>query len=141
MIRSAEFFGWKKIFVFDKYDLFKEPSTKKERAERKHMGRVWTAGALDHIDIHLIKDDLTFLQEHNGRKIGLILDPTATHLASFSFETNDLVILGNERDGLPAEVVHSLDHKLYIPQVGNTNCLNVAVTFGIVLHSIKNHVS
>ena len=136
MIRSAEFYGWTDIYIYDKYDLLKEPISKKERANRAHMGRVWTAGALEYINFHIVKDDVAFLTEHTSRIVGLILDPTAHKLSDFNFEDGDLVLVGNERDGLPDRVVDILTDKIYIPQKGNTSCLNVAVTFGIVLQKV-----
>lgn len=133
MIRSAEFFGFKKIYIYDKNDLIKPPTNKKGRANMAHMAKVWTAGAIDHIEIIRIEDVLLFLQNYHGRKVGTIVNDTAIHLEDFKFQQDDLIIFGSEKDGLPKETIETLDAALYIPAIGVTNCLNVAVTFGIVV--------
>ena len=42
-------------------------------------------------------------------------------------------MVGSERDGLPSEIEAMLNEAIYIPARGVTDCLNVAVTFGIVV--------
>ena len=137
MIRSAEFYGLKKIYISDNFQLMKEPENKKQRADMKHMAKVWTAGALEHIEIITIKNVAEFLEQQRAegkRIVGTVVNKEAQHLKDFKHQENDLIILGNERDGLDNETISLLDNSIYIPQRGKTNCLNVAVTFGIVLH-------
>ena len=100
----------------------------------KHMARVWTAGAVEHIDIIIIDDPVTFLQAHQGRKIGTLVNEQAIHLNDFSFQKDDLILFGSEKEGLPDDVIQQLNEAVYIPAIGHTNCLNVAVTFGIVVN-------
>lgn len=134
MIRSAEFYGFKRIYIFDANELLKAPDSKKGRANMQHMARVWTAGAVEHIEIIIIKDPLVFLQTHQGRKIGTLVNEEAVHLNDFTFKSDDLILFGSEKEGLPDIVIQLLDEAVYIPAIGKTNCLNVAVTFGIVVN-------
>lgn len=133
MIRSAEFFGFKKIYIYDKNDLIKPPTNKKGRADMAHMAKVWTAGAVDYIDIIRIEDILDFLDNYEGRTVGTIVNETAKHLTDFQFEQEDLIIFGSEKEGLPQDIIDRINEAVYIPAIGHTNCLNVAVTFGIVV--------
>lgn len=133
MIRTAEFFGFKQIYIYDKNDLMKPPTNKKGRANMAHMAKVWTAGAIDHIEIIRIDDILSFLTDYNGRTIGTIVNENATYLTNFQFEKDDLIIVGSERDGLPQNAIDIINESIYIPAKGVTDCLNVAVTFGIVV--------
>ena len=73
------------------------------------------------------------MQNHKGRKIGTLVKDTAIHLQDFNFEQEDLILFGSEKEGLPSEVIELLDASIYIPAIGYTNCLNVAVSFGIVM--------
>ena len=98
-----------------------------------HMAKVWTAGAIDHIEIVRIEDILSFLKNYNGRTVATIVNETATHLSDFQFEADDLIIVGSERDGLPQDIIDIINEAIYIPAKGVTDCLNVAVTFGIVV--------
>ena len=134
MIRSAEFYGFKRIYIYDKNDLIKPPTNKKGRANMAHMAKVWTAGAINHIEIIRVENPLEFLTNYEGRKIGTIVNESTKHLNDFKFEREDLLIFGSEKDGLPEDIIELINEGVYIPQVGYTNCLNVAVTFGIVVH-------
>lgn len=135
MIRSAEFYGLDKVYIYDKNNLMLPPThSKKARADMAHMAKVWTAGAIDHIEIIKIDNINSFLLNYEGRKVATLVEETAEHLNSFQFESTDLLIFGSEKEGLPSETLPLIDQSVYIPAIGHTPCLNVAVTFGIVLH-------
>lgn len=136
MIRSAEFYGLDKVYIYDKNKLMLPPThSKKARADMAHMAKVWTAGAIDHIEIIKIEEDINdFLRNYEGRKVATLVDEKAKHLNEVQFEANDLLIFGSEKEGLEPEVLPLIDQAVYIPAIGHTPCLNVAVTFGIVLH-------
>ncbi|BDS14363.1 TrmH family RNA methyltransferase [Aureispira anguillae] len=135
MIRSAEFYGLDKVYIYDHNNLMLPPThSKKARADMAHMAKVWTAGAIDHIEIVKIEAIQEFLETYAGRKIATLVDEKAQHLNTFQFENDDLLIFGSEKAGLPSDIIPLIDQSIYIPALGHTPCLNVAVTFGIVLH-------
>ncbi len=134
MIRTAEFYGLKEVHIFDKNNLLSPPNNKVSRAEMEHMARVWTAGAIEHISIHAIEDIEAFLIDYPGRKIATLVNKESTLLSDFSFEANDLLIMGSEKEGLAPEIEKLCNASIYIPQKGHTNCLNVSVSFGIMIH-------
>jgi len=134
MIRTAEFYGLKYIYIYDENGLLTPPNNKKGRAEMQHMGRVWTAGAIDHIEINIIDSPTDFISSHLGRKVGTLLSDNATSLNAVTTEENDLLIMGPEKTGLPKEVIDLLDVEVCIPHIGHTDCLNVAVSFGIFMN-------
>ncbi len=134
MIRTAEFYGLKKIFIYDKNNLLSPPNNKTSRADMNHLARVWTAGAINHIQIEIIEDPISFLENYPGRKIATLVDDTAQELNNFQFKKNDLILLGSEKEGLEKEAIALMDAAIYIQQIGHTPCLNVAVTLGIVIH-------
>ncbi len=134
MIRSAEFYGLKSIYIYDKNGLLDPPNNKTSRADMNHLARVWTAGAIEFIEIIKIPDIQDFLKNYSGRKVATLLDKNANHLSDFKFQANDLIILGSEKQGLDPEALPLVDQNIYIPALGHTPCLNVAVTFGIVVN-------
>lgn len=139
MIRSAEFYGLDKVYIYDKNGLLDPPNNKTSRADMAHLARVWTAGAIEFIDIEKIKDIVEFLKNYKGRKVATLVDTTAEHLSNFQFQTGDLIIFGSEKEGLETDVLPLIDKSVYIPAIGHTPCLNVAVTCGIVLNqAIEN---
>lgn len=142
MIRSAEFYGLDKVYIYDKNNLMLPPThSKKARADMAHMAKVWTAGAIDHIEIIKIESIESFLSNYEGRKVATLVDEKAERLNAFQFESNDLLIFGSEKAGLPTEISPLINHSIYIPAIGYTPCLNVAVTFGIVLHQALKMVN
>jgi len=134
MIRSAEFYGLDTIYIYDKNGLLDPPNNKTSRADMNHLARVWTAGAIEFIDIVKVADIQTFLKEYPGRKVATLLDTNAQHLSKFDFQAGDLIIFGSEKEGLEETALPLIDESIYIPALGNTPCLNVAVTFGIVVN-------
>lgn len=141
MIRSAEFYGLKTVYLYDANQLLLPPThSKKARADMAHLAKVWTAGAIDHISIQKIDDLAAFLTQYQGRKVATLIDEQAQHLNDFAFEQEDLLIFGPEKEGLPTDVLPLVDERIYIPAIGHTPCLNVAVTFGIVLHQALRSV-
>jgi tRNA G18 (ribose-2'-O)-methylase SpoU len=142
MIRSAEFYGLKTVYIYDANNLMLPPTqSKKARAEMAHMARVWTAGAIEFVDIVKVEDVKAFFENYEGRKIATLLDKNAEHLNDFQFESDDLIIFGSEKEGLPHDLLSEIDKSVYIPSTGKTPCLNVAVTFGIVLHQAFRSIS
>ena len=101
MIRSAEFFGYSRIYIYDQNGLMDPPSNKVSRADMNHMARVWTAGAIEHIEIIKVESIAAFLKNHSGRKVATVVDVDATHLAGFNFEKGGPNI--HEHDSKPAQ--------------------------------------
>ncbi|MGB0863356.1 MAG: TrmH family RNA methyltransferase [Saprospiraceae bacterium] len=134
MIRTAEFYGLGTIYIYDKNGLLDPPNNKTSRADMNHLARVWTAGAIEFIEVVKIDDIELFLKEYKGRTVATLLDPKAQHLSDFEFEEQDLIILGSEKEGIEQGVLPLIKKSVYIPALGNTPCLNVAVTFGIVIN-------
>lgn len=134
MIRSAEFYGLKTIYIYDRNNLLSPPNNKTSRANMQHIARVWTAGAINHIEVEIVENPIGFLGNYQGRKIATLVDDKAVMLNDFQFEENDLILFGSEKEGLDAAAIDLMDAAVYIPSLGETPCLNVAVTFGIVMH-------
>lgn len=61
--------------------------------------------------------------------------PTHTHTLSqdFSFPPKTVLVLGREREGIPAELLAALHATVEIPQLGLIRSLNVHVSASIAL--------
>lgn len=140
MIRSAEFFGLKEILIYDKNGLLDPPNNKVSRADMNHLARVWTAGAIEHINIRKLTNIPDFLRKYPGRIIATLVSPNARHLPIFSFEPDDLIIMGPEKEGLPEDILRLSNQAIYIPGKGKTDCLNVSVSLGICLYAASTQV-
>lgn len=137
MIRSAEFFGLKQIYIWDENKLLSPPRNKATRADMNHMARVWTAGAIEHIEVIPVENVFEFLKAYPGRTLATVIDSSATPLSRFLFEEHDLIIMGSEKEGLPTAIVEQCDQAIHLPALGKTDCLNVSVSLGIFLYAAQ----
>lgn len=135
MIRSAEFFGFKQLYIYDKNKLLDPPTNKTTRADMNHLARVWTAGAIEFIEIKKIVDIDVFMDTYPGRKLATVIDNQAINLNIVEFQQEDLIIMGPEKEGLPNQLINQCTEKIHIPALGNTDCLNVSVSLGIFLYT------
>lgn len=104
------------------------------RSVRVSMGAVFKLPIvrLDDLDA-----SLDHLRERYGYSlVATVIDADATPLREVnpSAHGKHAVLLGNEGDGLPADLVTRCDEKVRIPMHADIDSLNVAVAAGIVLH-------
>ncbi|MFN7662129.1 MAG: tRNA (cytidine(34)-2'-O)-methyltransferase [Alphaproteobacteria bacterium] len=89
---------------------------------------------LEHVEIRRHGSWELFLQEKPpGRLIALDGKGHVTHI-DFQFEPNDLLLLGQEGDGLPDSVFQACDHRVRIPMAQGLRSLNVAIAGAMVLN-------
>ncbi|UNM06264.1 MAG: tRNA (cytidine(34)-2'-O)-methyltransferase [Holosporaceae bacterium] len=89
---------------------------------------------MQHVDWtrHSSWDD--FQQKYTGqRRIALDIKGEAAH-HHFSFRPDDILLLGQEGEGLPDAVFNACDARVVIPMCPDVRSLNVAVAGAIVLN-------
>ena len=121
----------------------------------------FACGAWERRTNHILNDGRDFVGNYKkGRIIATCLDEDAVRLHDFEFAENDLVIFGNEYDGVSPDFIEKADAKIFIPmpklylpkpcsrrpidpsrnaavnQNGTPN-LNVAVAAGIVAYEFS----
>jgi tRNA guanosine-2'-O-methyltransferase len=77
-----------------------------------------------------------YLLELRQEGIKLVAVEQATNsilLGSFKFPEKCAVILGDEKQGIPANILDLVDYVIEIPQFGNTRSLNVHVSGSLLL--------
>lgn len=67
-----------------------------------------------------------------------VLDEQALPLHRARRHDRDILLLGNEAEGLGLEWIGQSDRRLTIPMQGGTDSLNVAVAAGIFLHALRS---
>lgn len=77
------------------------------------------------------------LQSEGKRIIAFEAEQTFQPISSFQFKESDVLLFGNEPDGLPEDILNKVDAKLYIPMHGNKSSLNVAVASGVALYAAR----
>jgi tRNA G18 (ribose-2'-O)-methylase SpoU len=80
---------------------------------------------------------ITNIQDSGGHVIACEPTDEAVDINDFSAATDDMcLVFGNEVDGLEGNVIAESDHVVKITMKGKKSSLNVAVSFGILIHSI-----
>jgi tRNA G18 (ribose-2'-O)-methylase SpoU len=134
--RTLEVFGQKECFVFDPERLIRERYGK----SRARVQRDVSSGAFARILWHRVEEPERFLSAYAGRVVATVPQPGASVLTQFRFEATDLLLFGSESQGLPSNIVAACAGKVTIPARGETQSLNLAVAFGIVLFECSRQV-
>jgi len=118
----------------------------------------FSCGASKRLEVNNINNLNKFLEDYKqqkkGRVIATCFREDATRLRDFIFQENDLIMLGNEYDGLDEDIIDIADDKIHIAlpeanlpkpksfspieerdfeiEQNGVPCLNVAVAAGII---------
>jgi tRNA G18 (ribose-2'-O)-methylase SpoU len=106
------------------------------RVLRVSMGNVLFLPVLEQLDLPASLQDLR--ERHGFQICSTVLDATAQPLSTYQFPERTILIMGNEYDGVSAEVQSATASKLTIPMLNGTDSLNVAVSSGIFLHHYRS---
>ena len=90
------------------------------------------------IDIEEVKiDDLKeYLEDMKSKKyqiVGIEQTSESCKLHEFKFPKKSVIVLGNEKEGIPVDLIQLLDICVEIPQTGLIRSLNVHVTGAIIV--------
>ena len=93
-----------------------------------------TMGSFAHIRVHRC-ELVPFLQKAGDRRIlGTFLNGVS--LNEFQFQKRDIVVIGNESNGISAEVAQTVTHRITIPAAEScaAESLNAAVAAAVVMY-------
>ena len=88
---------------------------------------------LEHAEVVRHPSWQAFLEARSGLRLVLITTKGAGSYLDFSFGADDVLLLGRESEGVPAEVHQRADARLRIPLKTGMRSLNVAQAGAIVL--------
>lgn len=74
----------------------------------------------------------SFRTEAGGRRLVLLTTKAALPYTRFEFRPGDIILMGRETSGVPAEVHAEASARLLIPMTPGTRSLNVALACAIV---------
>lgn len=80
-----------------------------------------------------------YLEQHTQAVYGAFLDGTDVHATSFQPE-GGYIVMGNEANGISAEVSKLVTHKITIPRYGHAESLNAGVATAIILDNLRRSV-
>lgn len=82
---------------------------------------------------HRSWEDFTGWRQESGHRLILLTTGGAVPYADFSFEENDILMVGRESAGVPEAVHAAADARVIIPLQPAMRSLNVAVAAGMVI--------
>lgn len=135
--RTLEAFGHTECFVFDAHRLIRERYGKSRVREQ----RVVSSGAFQKIRWTRVERPEHFLSSYAGRVVATVAASDATELTRYRFCDSDLLLFGSESQGLPDDLVASCAGKVTIQSHGQTQSLNLAVAFGVVLFECQRQLA
>lgn len=124
MIRTADAFGIDGVILYDTCDIY---SPKVVRS---------TMGSLFRTKLMQCSDMLALVQKINnmlGATFAAVVDESAQSLEQLTHAACTLLLVGNEANGLPQELVQACNHTVTIPMKGNAESLNAAVAASICM--------
>jgi 23S rRNA (guanosine2251-2'-O)-methyltransferase len=140
IFRTAEGFGVTKIILsgFTPY-----PTTSNDTRlphEREKLTRQIHKTALGAETLvpfeYASKPDLTQLRQQGYRVVGLEQDDTSVPLGSYTPPHKVALVLGEEVDGIPPELLSECEDIVEIPMHGEKESFNVSVAAGIALYAL-----
>ncbi|PIK44701.1 putative methyltransferase TARBP1 [Apostichopus japonicus] len=80
-----------------------------------------------------LKDYLTEMRHHGYTLVGVEQTANSVQMTEYRFPAKTVILLGNERTGIPVELIHHLDVCVEIPQLGYIRSLNVHVSGALMV--------
>ena len=133
IIRSADAVGILDIYY----------STKENESLRIH--KTITQGAHRWTHRYRLNDDykVAFLKEKKKQGFQVVvthLEDRAVSFRQIDYTKPTLLVMGNEKDGVSAEIVNLADEVIIIPMQGMVQSLNVSVATGLVLYEAQRQL-
>ncbi|MBU1070757.1 RNA methyltransferase [Myxococcota bacterium] len=89
--------------------------------------------------VYLREDNELFdwCQQNNLASVAIEISQNASDLRGFSFPQRTALIVGNEASGLTGEFLARCNAVVKIPQFGQVECLNVAVSASVTMYELN----
>ena len=95
------------------------------------------------INLYIIDNYLDFIskaKKHNFKMIATILDSTNNYY-NYNFNNNkNIIVFGNEANGIRKEILDICDDSITIPMSGSIESLNVSISCALILYEIKRQM-
>jgi tRNA (cytidine/uridine-2'-O-)-methyltransferase len=89
---------------------------------------------------HASRAEFVGAMRARGHRLLLLTARGATSLYDHVFADGDVLMLGNEGSGAPADIHDAADHRLLIPMMPDFRSLNVSVAAGIALAEARRQM-
>ncbi len=131
IIRTAKAFGFNNIILnegcADPYN---------SKVLRSTMGNIFS------INLSILNDngvDILERLKDDGYSIYLATLKDSTEISKVKFKDKKVIVMGNEANGISAEILNISENKILIPMENDTESLNVAIATAIILYESKKY--
>lgn len=108
ILRTAEVFQFK-VSLLDSHGVVDDPQKLRTMTD-------FACGALSRRTLNRLEAPSALSQLRSGRRlIVTLIGSNSVPLSNFHFSAGDLIVLGNEYDGLPDDIIASADVHLHVP--------------------------
>ena len=128
IIRTADALGMDGIIMSGSCDLYSP------KVIRSTMGSVFRMNICIENDSEKLFD---ILSQGGITACASVIDKDAEKITQCGFEGGQAVFIGNEGNGLPADIAQRCKQKVIIPMHGNINSLNAAMAAGILMYCFR----
>lgn len=128
MIRTADALGIDGVIMSGSCDLYSP------KVIRSTMGSVFRMKIAVENDADVLFDEL---ERAGAVTSAAVIDKDAQPVTECSFGGTQAVFIGNEGNGLPAEIAQRCTRRIIIPMHGNINSLNAAMAAGILMWELS----
>ena len=127
VMRSAEAMGYQRVHVIETGEKFKKANRVTQGSDK------W----LDVTRWQSTKDCARHLKDAGYRIYATHLDEAAKSIDEIDFSHPAAIVLGNEKDGVSAEMLKVADERIIIPMHGFVQSFNISVAGAIALYHIR----
>ena len=125
IIRSANVMGIDAMFV-----------SRSGQVEVTSLVARASAGAVNYLPIAAVADLVELATDLHSREVQVVAATSTAERTVFEhdFQQSTAIVVGNEGTGIHAELLRVCDHRVAIPQFGEIDSLNAAVSAGILFY-------
>ena len=128
MIRTADALGIDGVILSGSCDLYSP------KVIRSTMGSVFRMNIAVENDTETLFAEL---EQAGAVTSAAVIDKDAVPVTECDFTGTQAVFIGNEGNGLPADIAQRCTRRVIIPMHGNINSLNAAMAAGILMWELK----
>ena len=124
VMRSAEALGFSQVHMIELGEKFKESQRTTAGADKWIELKKWKSTA-----------ECVKAPKDEGKQIVVThLDDTSKPISAVDFSKPTALVLGNEKDGISAEMARLADHRVLLPMVGFVQSYNISVAAALSLY-------
>ncbi len=93
-------------------------------------------GTLIRLPVYITEDLTEFFKTNGLRSLACVVDNDATDISKIDFKNGDVIVIGNEANGISDKVKNNSNFKITIPMRGKAESLNAAGAAAIAIYEL-----